>query len=541
MPLSLLRDGPRLRQNKQAVRASAYDGANVTEETIRLGTRSFLRASTMWKIRRVMIDTYPENTAFLPRSDGSYGAEQFQALRKIEIRHPDASILATLAIIDDEHLLRPGEIGLGEQAFRRLGLDPGVEVSIAQAKPPESLDAVRRKIGGDTLEDAEIAAIIDDVSRYRYSPMEIAAFLVACAAFMTTQETLALTRAMANVGDKLQWTSSPVVDKHCIGGIPGNRTSMIVVPIVAAHGLIIPKTSSRAITSPSGTADTMEVLANVDIPAERIQEIVAKENAVLAWGGRINLSPADDVLISVERPLRIDTFEQMVASILSKKLAAGATHLVIDIPVGPTAKVRGQSEAVRLRKLFEYVAGKLGITIDVVLTDGSQPVGRGIGPVLEARDVMSVLRCEPDAPADLRERAVMLAGRVLDFDPRLRGGQGHARAAELLASGSALAAMERLIAAQGAQQVQVRLGPLCHEVVAPSEGKVVSIDCHLIARIARLAGAPMEKGAGIDLLSKVGDAVRKGAPLYRIHATSETGLGFARELALESSGYAVTR
>lgn len=495
----------------------------------------------MFRIRPVAIDTYPENTAFLPRTDSGYGAEQFQALRKIEICHGGNSILATLAIMDDEHLLQKGEIGLGEQAFRRLGLPEGTSVTIAQAKPPASLDAVRRKIGGDTLDDAEIASIIRDISRYRYSPMEIAAFLVACAAFMSTQETLALTRAMANVGGSLKWTSPLVVDKHCIGGVPGNRTSMIVVPIVAAHGLIIPKTSSRAITSPSGTADTMEVLANVDISAERMQEIVASENAILAWGGRVNLSPADDVLISVERPLRIDTFEQMVASILSKKLAAGSTHLVIDIPVGPTAKVRDQNEAVRLRKLFEYVAGKVGLTIDVVLTDGSQPIGRGIGPVLEARDVMSVLRNDPDAPADLRDRAVMLAGHVLDFDPHLRGGQGHGRAAELLASGAAQAAMERLIAAQGKQIVPFDLGSFTHEVSAPGDGKVAAIDCHLIARIARLAGAPMEKGAGIDLLRKVGDAVAKGEPLYRIHATSRTGLDFARELAAETSGYEVTR
>ncbi len=493
----------------------------------------------MFRIRAVAIDTHPENTAYLPRTDSGYGAEQFQALRKIEICHGGTSILATLAIMDDEHLLQHGEIGLGEQAFRRLGLPEGTEVAIAQAKPPASLEAVRRKIGGDTLTDDEIAAIIRDVARHLYSPMEIAAFLVACAAFMTTQETLALTRAMANVGNRLKWDAPLVVDKHCIGGIPGNRTSMIVVPIVAAHGLIIPKTSSRAITSPSGTSDTMEVLANVDISVERMQEIVARENAVLAWGGRVNLSPADDVLISVERPLRIDTYEQMVASILSKKLAAGSTHLVIDIPVGPSAKVRSHNEAVRLRKLFEYVAGKVGITIDVVLTDGSQPIGRGIGPVLEARDVMAVLRGDADAPADLRDRAVMLAGRVLDFDPQLQGGQGYARALELLESGAALAAMERLILAQGPQQTAMPLGQFTHEVPAPGDGRVTAIDCHLIARIARLAGAPMEKGAGIDLLCKVGDAVGAGQALYRIHATSQTGLDFACELAGESSGYTV--
>ena len=321
-------------------------------------------------IRRVPIDTYPENTAFLLRDGEGYSPEQFQALRKIRIFTDDRELLATLNIADDQALVGLGEIGLGEQAFRRLGCPEGTLVSIEQARPPASLESVRRKIDGYTLSDSEIATIVRDVAGHLYSPMEIGAFLVACAGFMSTQETLALTRSMIDVGNRLRWDAPLVVDKHCIGGIPGNRTSMIVVPIVAAHGLICPKTSSRAITSPSGTADTMAVLADVDLTEQRMREIIAREKAFLAWGGRVNLSPADDVLISVERPLRLDTFEQMVASILSKKAAAGSTHLVIDIPVGPTAKVRSQSDAVRLRKLFEYVARHLGLVTTIVLSDG---------------------------------------------------------------------------------------------------------------------------------------------------------------------------
>lgn len=495
----------------------------------------------MLTIKRIAIDTYPENTAFLPRRSNGYSAEQFQALRKIRVSAENAEILATLALVDEPALLKPGEIGLGEQAFRRLGLPEGAAVAVEQARPPASLEYVRRKIDGDTLPDDEVAAIIRDVAAHRYSPMEIGAFLVACAGFMSTQETLAMTCAMADVGNRFDWKNPLVVDKHCIGGIPGNRTSMIIVPIVAAHGLTMPKTSSRAITSPSGTADTMEVLAEVDLCREKMRAIVAQEKAVLAWGGRVNLSPADDVLISVERPLRIDTFDQMVASILSKKLAAGSTHLVLDIPVGPTAKVRTQEEAVRLRKLFEHVADKIGLIIDIVITDGSQPIGRGVGPVLEARDVMAVLRNDGDAAHDLREHALLLAGRVLDFDPALRGGRGYARAMELLASGQALAAMERLIEAQGRQLVRYAPGEHVHEVRAHEDGRVTAIDCHRIARIARLAGAPMDKGAGIDLLHKGGAQVRKGEALYRIHAQSATGLGFARELAMEDCGYEVTR
>jgi thymidine phosphorylase len=504
------------------------------------GRTAWTRGRTIPKIRQIPIDTHPENTAFLLRHGDGYSAEQFQALRKIRISGGGCEILASLAVVDDPAVIGVDEIGLGEQAFERLGLPAGTEVEIAQARPPASLEFVRRKIDGEALGDGEISAIIRDVANHRYSHMEIAAWLVACAGFMTTQETLALTRAMVDVGHRLHWQSPLVVDKHCIGGIPGNRTSMIVVPIVAAHGLVCPKTSSRAITSPSGTADTMEVLANVDLPEERLTAIVAEHKAVLAWGGRIGLSPADDVLIAVERPLRLDTMEQMVASIISKKVAAGSTHLVLDIPVGPTSKVRSQSDAVRLRKLFEYVARHMGLTVKVVFTDGAQPVGRGVGPVLEARDVMAVLRNEPDAPEDLRDHAVMLAGHVLDFDPAIEGGKGYARALELLASGAALEAMERIIAAQGPCERQLEPGPLWHEVKAAHAGRIAAIDCERIARIARQAGAPMDKAAGIDLLVKVGAMVRAGDVLYRIHASTQTGLDFARDLAREDLGYAIS-
>ena len=257
----------------------------------------------------------------------------------------------------------------------------------------------------------------------------------------------------------------------------------------------------------------------------------------LAWGGAADLSPADDILISVERPLAIDSPGQMVASILSKKIAAGSTHLVLDIPVGPTAKVRSEPAAQRLKRLFEYVAERLGLQLDVVLTDGRQPIGRGIGPVLEARDVMQVLRGEPGAPQDLREKALLLAGRVIEFDPDVRGGEGWRIARDILESGRALAQMEAIIDAQGRRATPPALGALTHEVTAERDGEVGAIDNLRLARIARLAGAPQVAGAGVDLLRKVGDPVAAGQVLYRIHASYPADLGFARDQAARDSGY----
>ena len=229
----------------------------------------------------------------------------------------------------------------------------------------------------------------------------------------------------------------------------------------------------------------------------------------------------------------------MVASILSKKVAAGSTHLLIDMPVGPTAKVRSAQEAAHLSKLFQFVARALGIQLEIVLTDGTQPVGRGVGPVLEARDVMAVLANEPSAPVDLRERAIALAGRILEFDPSVQGGLGPSIARRLLTNGDALAKMQRIMAAQGPPPGSPKLGTLVSEIKSPLTGRVGTIDCLRIARIARHAGAPVSKGAGIDLLKKAGDAVRAGEPLYRVHASVETDLEFATRMATEENGYHV--
>jgi thymidine phosphorylase len=241
----------------------------------------------------------------------------------------------------------------------------------------------------------------------------------------------------------------------------------------------------------------------------------------------------------VERPLALDTPEQMVASILSKKVAAGSTHLVVDLPVGPTAKIRDAQSALRVRKLFEFVASRLGLSVDVVVTDGSRPIGRGIGPVLEARDVMAVLDNQAGAPADLREKAIYLAARVLEADPDLPGGQAEARAWELLESGAARRKMQAIIEAQGPSPIAAELGALTYEVCATHSGWVTGVDCLRLATVARLAGAPTDAGSGIDMIKTVGDSVRPGDPLYRIHGVDRSDFGFAVDAAGQDSGFRI--
>ena len=344
------------------------------------------------RLRRLGIDTYQEPVLYMHRDCPVCHSEGFEAQSRVELTLEGRSIVATLNVVQGD-FLAPGEAGVSEAAWRMLQGTEGAIVALRHPPPLESLGHVRAKIYGRKLTAGALRAVIDDVAAGRYSELQLAAFVTACAGDrLDLEETVALTRAMVEAGERIDWGSGIVMDKHCVGGLPGNRTTMILVPIVAACGLRMPKTSSRAITSPSGTADTMETVAPVDLDVPAIRRVVEKTGGCVVWGGSVRLSPADDILIRVERPLDLDSQGQLVASVLSKKAAAGSTHVLIDIPIGPTAKVRSAHAAHGLAHQLEATAQALGLQMRVVQTDGSAPVGFGIGPSLEARDVLAVLR-----------------------------------------------------------------------------------------------------------------------------------------------------
>ena len=423
---------------------------------------------------------------------------------------------------------------LSEAAWAALGISDGDSVQVRHPPVLESLAGVRRRVHGRRLEAGDFAAIVLDVVRGRYTDVQLSAFLTATAALpLDEAEAVHLTRAMVEVGQRLAWPSPLVVDKHCVGGLPGNRTTPLVVAIAAANGLVMPKTSSRAITSPAGTADTMETLAPVDLDLDTLRRVVQAEGACLAWGGAMHLSPADDIFVRVERELDIDTEGQLIASVLSKKIAAGASHVVIDIPVGPTAKVRSLEAARHLATRLVAVAAHFGLGLRCLFTDGSQPVGRGIGPALEARDVLAVLRGEPDAPADLRERAALVAGAVLEMGGVVAEGAGVQRALDTLDNGQAWDKFQRICQAQGGLREPPRAAHV-KPLRAGHAGRVVHIDNRKLSRLAKLAGAPDRPAAGVHLQVRLGDELAAGQPLLFLHAQTPGELGYALDYARDA-------
>jgi thymidine phosphorylase len=487
------------------------------------------------KARQIGIDSHEEMQVFLHKDCVVARSEGFSSHARVLVAANGDSIVAILYLVTSD-LVGCDEAGFSEAAWERLRLSQGVAVRLSHAPPLDSMSGVRSKVYGNKLQKASQAAIISDVAAGRYSNIHLAAFITACAARpLDLAETCDLTRAMVDVGETIRWGTPIVADKHSVGGLPGNRTTPIVVAIAAACGLTIPKTSSRAITSPAGTADMMETLAPVDLDLVEMRDVVEREGGCLVWGGAMGLSPTDDILIRVERVLDLDAEGQLVASVLSKKIAAGSTHVILDMPVGPTAKVRTLEAAHSLTGMLMNVGSHFGLSLRVHVSDGAQPVGRGIGPSLEAHDVLAVLQNAKDAPGDLRERALALAAQLLELATAAEPGGGHRLALETLTSGRAWRKFQNICEAQGGMR-EPPVAPHHHVVTAAQGGVMTALDNRLLAKIAKLAGAPEDKAAGIALHVRVGDRIEKDQPLYTIHAESTGELGYALNYAAANPG-----
>ena len=410
--------------------------------------------------------------------------------------------------------------------------------------PEVALDAIRKKLVGKPLTYKEVYAIMDEISHRRLGDVLTTYFAASgYTKGFSNEEIYYLTKAMVETGERLHFNGI-VADKHSIGGIPGTRTTMIVVPIVAAAGFKIPKSSSRAITTPGGTADDMEVLAKVQFSKEDIYKIVEKTNGCIVWGGSFNLAPADDVLIKVEEPLLFESFDKILVSIMAKKIAFGSTHVVIDLPYGELVKVHTLKDAEVLKKKFEYLAKRFGIKIRVLAHRTEEPAGRGVGPVLEARESMMVLEQKMNRGYDLEERALNLSGALLDLclddspkhlQKKIKEefGSGHEWARYILASGQAFYKMKEIIKAQGGDpdvtSQKLQPGRHSYAIIAKKDGTVKKIHNKNATVVAKILGAPSHKRAGIYLDKKIGEKIRKGDVIYTLYTDSEHNLKEAKE------------
>jgi putative thymidine phosphorylase len=407
-----------------------------------------------------------------------------------------------------------------------------------------ALDAIRKKLIGKSLSYDEIYAIMHEISEQKLGDVLTTYFAASgySKGFSDT-EIYYLTKAMIETGEKLSFKGI-VADKHSIGGVPGTRTTLIVIPIVAAAGFMIPKSSSRAITTPGGTADDMEVLSDVEFTKDEIYDIVKKTNGCIVWGGSFHIAPADDLLIHVEEPLLFESFDKILVSIMAKKIAFGSNHIIIDIPYGSSVKVHSLKDAKYLKEKFEALAKKFDVRLKCIVHKTEQPFGRGLGPLLETREALRVLEGVEERPLDLELRSLDLAGALLelcieDASPTLKDeiiktyGNPTAWATHLLYSGEALKKLKEIIKAQkGDPDVtseRLEAGKFSFAVKAHAPGSIDQINSKNATIMCKILGNPKDKKAGIYLHKKIGDSVKKGDVLYTIFAEKEYNLKEAKD------------
>lgn len=410
----------------------------------------------------------------------------------------------------------------------------GQELNIA-------IQAIQKKLVGKKLTYHEVYAIMDEIAHKRLSDILTTYFVAS--SFKdgySPQELYHFTKAMVETGNQLKFKGL-VADKHSVGGIAGTRTTMIIVPIIAAAGFKIPKISSRAITSPAGTADVMEAIANVDLSQKELIKQVETIGGCIAWNGKLGIAPADDIIIRVEEPLSFESFDKVIISVMAKKIAAGASHLVIDLPVGKTAKIHHFSDAEKVADKFKHLASHFDIKVTFDINEMLEPAGRGIGPILEARDVLYILEQKPERPLRLEAKALRLAGKLLDLcykDSKKKpksGGEDEAK--KILETGRALKKFREIVAAQkGDKDITSKsliLGKFKKEILTLHSGKIKDIDNHNLNTIAKILGSPNDKKAGIYLLKKLDHSVFRKEPTMILYSEDKYRLKEA-EMTLQN-------
>lgn len=433
-----------------------------------------------------------------------------------------------------KELTRENEIAFSKEAKKRIGVKKGQEVEVSLAFPPKSFDYIRKKIDGTPLKEKQMHEIIKDVVNNSLSEAEVSLFISAMYTQGTSfKETIYLIKALLKTGNKLSLTNKYIVDKHSIGGIPGNRTTPIVVSICAAEGLTFPKSSSRAITSPAGTADVIETISDVEFDIKTVKKIIKKTKGCLVWGGSLGIVPADSRIIQIEKSLRIDPRAQLLASIMSKKLAMGSEYILIDIPYGKNAKVN-KKQALEIKKDFEKIGKYFDKKIKIIFNKNDEPMGEGVGPVLELLDVLKILNPDKKGPEDLQEKSLKLAGEIFEMTGKVKKEKGYEKAKKILESGKAYKKFKEIIEAQNGRVFYPKPGKFKKEIISKKDFNVSEIHTKKITSIARVLGCPSDKKAGIRIHTGISEKVKKGQKIATLYSESEARLKKAVNLFNQS-------
>lgn len=451
----------------------------------------------------------------------------------LEIAGRKKLIIVTLDITDT--LVEEGEAGFYEDIWEKFNIKFGEVVKVKLIPPSEAVVSIRKKLLGGKLNYKEIFGIVKDISEDRLG--KILTTYYAASGYspgFDEEEMLYMTKAMAGTGDVLQFEGI-VADKHSIGGVAGKGITPLVVPIVAClDGIVLPNTSTRAITSASATTDMLEVIMPMSFSKEDLEAFILKGNSFMVWGGGLDLAPADDKIIQVQKPIGIESIDKFVASIVAKKIAQGVNYVVFDVPVGKGAKIHTEEEFKKVKSIFERVCSKFGINVIIHRRNVTGIDGNAVGPCLECREFLRIYERDERKSLQLEEDALKMAGDLIELCGKADKGGGYKLAREILESGDAFAKLREIIRLQGGnEQVSsnnLEIGGITFECESTKEGVIGNISNKKVFTVCRAMGNPRIKEAGMYFHKKTGDKVKIGDRLVTLYATTDSRLDLGKKV-----------
>lgn len=497
------------------------------------------------KVKKLKIEIGESMMVMISEEDAV--RNNLKSIDKVNLSFGEKNIIVDIIINTD---ISNGTIGVLSDIWKKYKLKDGEIIKISYVDcSPLAVEAIRSRMLKKKSTEEDVRSIIKEISSGNMSDI-LMTYYVASSFFNepTLDELYYTAKAMADFGTLLRFKpkNGIVADKHCIGGVSGNETTMIIVPIIASLGITIPKSFSKAITSPAATGECVNTLMDIEFDEKQIYEIVDKVNCCLIWGGgAIHLAPADDKIIRASYPLSLEPHSKAIISIMAKKYAMGITHCLIDIPVGKSAKVKDMKTALELKKQFEYVGRRFGMKMRTEITEAKEPIGRGIGPLLQTREVLRILEQHSLRSLDLENKALLLAASLVDLTGYAKGGKALQVVTEQLRLGKALKKMKEIIKAQNGKDNykltsdDLILGSASFDYLSKKDGMVLDIDMKLLNNVARTLGCPLENGAGIYLNKKLGDKVKKDELVFTLYSESKHRLKDALCIIEKNSGYKI--